>query len=471
VAQIEIHVPDIGDFSEIPVVEIAVAAGSVVAKEDPLVTLESDKATLDIPAPFAGTVVSVAVAEGDLVSQGSLVCMMETQTVDTAVSSSAPDAPPLRPDAPTREPNAPTRGPDAATRGIEPAPPPQADEDGAPPLDQADHTESSVASVPSSSASGPRRPSPTAALTGALASAHSHATPTIRRFARELGVDLTLVTGTGRKGRIVKEDVRSFVKERLGQPAAATTASGAGIPPIPAVDFEKFGPVDLQPLSRIQRVSGPHLHRAWLNIPHVTHHDETDVTDVEAFRQSIKADAATRGVRITMLAFVTKALAAALRDFPIFNASLSPDGESLVLKRYFHVGIAVDTPNGLVVPVIRDVNQLGIFELAEKMADVSERARDGRLKADDLRGGCISISSLGGIGGIGFTPIVNAPEVAILGVSKSRMQPVWNGSDFVPRLMLPLDLSYDHRVIDGAAAARFTVHLATLLSDVRRLLL
>ena len=297
----------------------------------------------------------------------------------------------------------------------------------------------------------------------------SHATPAIRRYARELGVDPASVKGTGRKGRVLREDVNAFVKKALATPPA--TAQGSGIPPIPEVDFASFGEIETRPLSRIKRIAGPHLHRSWVNVPHVTNHDEADVTELEAFRQSIKAEAASDGVRITVLAFVTRAVAATLAEFPAFNASLGPDGDSLVIKKYTHIGIAVDTPNGLVVPVLRDADRKGVYAIAREMADLGARACDGALKLDEMRGGTFTISSLGGIGGTAFTPIINAPEVAILGLSRTRMSPVWNGTEFEPRLMLPLDLSWDHRVVDGAEAARFLAHLARLLGDVRRLLL
>ena len=292
----------------------------------------------------------------------------------------------------------------------------------------------------------------------------------MRRYARELGVDLARVKGTGRKGRVLREDVSGFVKSALSAPPPAA-AEGTGIPPIPAVDFAKFGEVETRPLSRIKRISGLHLHRAWVNVPHVTSHDEADVTELEAFRRSIREEAAARGVRITLLAFITKAVAATLAEYPAFNASLGPDGDTLIVKKYVHVGIAVDTPNGLVVPVLRDADRKGVYDLAREMAELGARAREGALKSDEMKGGTFTISSLGGIGGTAFTPIVNAPEVAILGVSRARTAPVWDGSGFAPRLMLPLDLSWDHRVVDGAEAARFLAHLARLLGDVRRLLL
>ena len=293
----------------------------------------------------------------------------------------------------------------------------------------------------------------------------------MRRYARELGVDIAKVKGTGRKGRILREDISGFVKKALSAPSSPAVAAGGGIPPVPAVDFSRFGEIETRPLSRIKRISGPHLHRSWVNVPHVTNHDEADVTDLEAFRQSIKKEAAAGGVRITLLAFVTRAVAATLAEFPTFNASLGPDGDTLVLKKYVHIGIAVDTPNGLMVPVLRDADRKGVYALAREMAELGTRARDGALKSGELQGGTFTISSLGGIGGTAFTPIINAPEVAILGLSRTRMTPVWDGTAFEPRLMLPLDLSWDHRVVDGAEAARFLAHLARLLGDVRRLLL
>lgn len=430
---IAVEVPDIGDFSDVPVIEIMVSIGDTVAAEDPLVTLESDKATMDVPAPQAGTVHSIDVALGDTVSQGSVIL-----TLEPGAGASAPAAA--------------KSSPAAAPATAQPSQVPAA----------------APAAEPRATST---RASPTAAITETPAKPVSHATPAVRRFARELGVDITRVKGTGRKGRILKEDVQNFVKGALAAPAAAPAAGGMGIEPIPAVDFSRFGETETRSLSRIKKISGRHLHRAWLNVPHVTHHDEADVTEMEDFRRSLKAEGEKRGVRITALAFIMKAVAASLEEFPSVNASLSADGESLVLKKYFHIGIAVDTPNGLVVPVFRDVDKKGIFDLAAEMGDISSRARDGKLTPSEMQGGCISISSLGGIGGTAFTPIVNAPEVAILGVTRARMQPVWNGSEFEPRLMLPLDLSYDHRVIDGAEAARFVSHLAGLLGDVRRLLL
>ena len=424
---IEVVVPDIGDFADIPIIEIVVSEGQKVHAEDPLLTLESDKATMDVPAPADGIVREILVRIGDNVSAGTPIVIMD------------PDGP-------------------ASAAPTTPAPEPLA---------------TPKPAVPSPTRSRRPRPSPTATLQSndsVRNTSRSHATPAIRRFARQLGVDASLITGTGRKGRIVKEDIQRFVKDALSSSGSARQ-SGSGIPPIPEVDFSRFGAIETRPLSRIQRISGPHLHRSWLNVPHVTHHDEADITDLEAFRKSLKAEGDARGVRVTALAFIMKAVAGTLREFPTLNASLSPDGQSLILKHYYHLGIAVDTPNGLVVPVFRDVDQKSIFTLAEEMGEVSARAREGKLKPQEMQGGCMSISSLGGIGGTAFTPIVNAPEVAILGVSRARMQPVWDGSAFQPRLMMPLDLSYDHRVIDGAGAARFVAHLASVLGDLRRMLL
>lgn len=438
---ITLTVPDIGDFDAVPVIEVHVRPGSVVNVEDPLVTLESDKATMDVPATHAGTIRTVAVNVGDEIAQGAIIATLAPAQDDGSTAQATSAALPAEPALQESDPEPSTAPEDTSAK-------PQ----------------------PSRGPAKPGRGSPTAVISAqpVESNAISHATPAIRRFARELGVDLGKVTGTGRKGRILRDDVLRFVKTSLDTPERAT---GAGIEPIPAVDFSKFGETQTRPLSRIKALSGPHLHRAWLNIPHVTHHDEADVTELEAFRASLKEDAKAQGVRLTPLSFIMKAMVVALREFPTFNASLSPDGESMILKSYFNIGIAVDTPNGLVVPVLRDVDKKGIFEISSELAEVSQRARDAKLSPKDLQGGCISISSLGGIGGIGFTPIINAPEVAILGVSRSRTSPVWTGESFAPRVMLPLDLSYDHRVIDGAEAARFMVHLAAVLSDIRRLVL
>ena len=510
----EIRVPDIGDFSDVPVIEVLVEVGDRIRPEDPIVTLESDKATMDVPSPVAGRVAGIALSVGDLVSEGALILTLDPagsvdgatpaespragpsaeaaesadaasgQAPDASTSDPAPgQADPIAGTAPGQPPDAPAhaahhavpitgttsgRTPDApdASAVMAPAPSP------GPPGDAAAAPEPAPGAASQPDPRAPRgRPSPTAGLESEPAPPPvSHATPAMRRYARELGVDLARVKGTGRKGRVLREDVSGFVKSALSAPPPAA-AEGTGIAPIPAVDFAKFGEVETRPLSRIKRISGLHLHRAWVNVPHVTSHDEADVTELEAFRRSIREEAAARGVRITLLAFITKAVAATLAEYPAFNASLGPDGDTLIVKKYVHVGIAVDTPNGLMVPVLRDADRKGVYDLAREMADLGARAREGALKSDEMKGGTFTISSLGGIGGTAFTPIVNAPEVAILGVSRARTAPVWDGSGFAPRLMLPLDLSWDHRVVDGAEAARFLAHLARLLGDVRRLLL
>lgn len=439
-----VKVPDIGDFTDVEIIEVHIEPGDSVAAEDPLITLETDKASMDVPAPKAGKVAEVLVKVGDKISEGSAILSLEAEG-----KSASPPAPERRPPQPS-----PAKG--------------EEDKAKTPAAEEREKPE-----APATPSREP--PTPPPASGEAPSFAKVHASPAIRKFARELGVDLNKVTGSGRKGRITKEDVQQFVKGvmsgRSTPAAAGAPAGGAGIPPIPAVDFSQFGEIEEKPLGRIQKLSGPHLHRAWLNVPMVTHHDEADITELEAFRQSLKAEAEKQGVRVTALAFIMKAVAGALQEYPRFNSSLSPDGQSLIYKNYINIGIAVDTPNGLVVPVFRDVDKKSIYEISADLAATSKKARDGKLGPKDLSGGCISISSLGGIGGIGFTPIVNAPEVAILGVTRSRMKPVWNGKEFVPRLMMPLDLTYDHRVIDGAAGARFMVYLCEALGDLRRLLL
>ena len=437
----EVTVPDIGAFENVPIIEVHVKAGDQVNEEDPLVTLESDKATMDVPAPLAGQVLDVLVKVGDEVSTGSPIL-----TIGAGDGAVAP--PPTLVEQQEPEPSA-------------PAPPARAPE-----------TAPRDAQVPVHAAEPPRPQAPSGAardFTGL------HASPSVRRTARELGVDLAAVTGTGPKGRITKDDLLTFL--RGPEPAApavagAPAAAGTGIPEIPAQDFAQFGPARTEPLPRITKLSGPHLHRSWLNVPHVTHNDDADITVVEAYRKELDAAArAADGYRVTLLAFLMKASVSALTQFPLVNSSLSAEKDSVILKDYYHLGIAVDTPGGLVVPVIRDVDRKGISELSRELAAVSARARDGKLTTADLQGGTFTVSSLGGIGGTAFTPIVNAPEVAILGVVRSRMTPVWDGGQFVPRLLLPLSLSYDHRVIDGALAARFVRHLCHLLEDPRRLLL
>ena len=426
---IEVKVPDIGDFKNIPVIEILVKPGDTVRAEDPLVTLESDKATMEVPSPVAGTVREIRIKVGDKVSEGALVLMLEASGDALAVSKAAP-APAVAAPQPVKAPPAPA---------AKPAP---------------------VAA-------------PVAASVDEAAFGKAHASPSVRRIARELGVDLSRVKGSGPKDRVVKEDVQAYVKTELARPRGGEGGGGLGfnLPPMQPVDFSKFGPVTTQPLSRIKKLSGGFLHRNWVSIPHVTQHDEADITELEAFRKTQSEEAKKSGIKFTMLGFLMKAAVVALKQFPEFNASLSPDGESLVLKDYFHIGVAVDTPAGLVVPVIRDVDKKGLLEIARELGDLSVRMRNGKISPADLQGGCFSVSSLGGIGGTFFTPIINAPEVAILGVGKAVMKPVWNGKEFVPRLMLPLSLSYDHRVIDGALGARFSTYLTTVLSDIRRLVL
>ena len=432
----EVKVPDIGDFDEVEVIEILVSDGQQVAAEDPLITLESDKATMDIPAPQDGTIDKLLVAVGQMVSQGTPIALLK------AVAEA---------------------GDGGASAAAEPA---KAETEPTPPKAQPEAEKPQPAAPASDHHPPPTLPPPVARADGDATL--PHASPAIRRFARELGAPLAQIPGSGNKGRILKADVKAWVKQRLSAPAPH---AGGGIPPIPEIDFAQFGTVENVPLSRIAKLSGPHLRRAWLNIPHVTHHDQADITELESFRQSLKVEAEKEGIRITLLGFVIKILARALKKFPSFNASLHPDGEQLIVKKYYNIGIAVDTPQGLVVPVIKEADRKTIFELAREMGELSERARAGRLKPDDLQGGCISISSLGGIGGTAFTPIVNAPEVAILGITRTSMTPVWDGKEFRPRLMLPLDLSYDHRVIDGAEAARFVAFLRESFGDVRRLAL
>jgi len=438
-ADTEVSVPDLGDFAEVPVIEIHVAPGDVVSDEDPLITLESDKATMDIPAPAAGTVRELRVKVGDLVSRGSPILLLDTGGTEV-------EPPPLTDQ---QEPAAQAAA-DPLAAAQEPA-----------------RRSASAAPAPAAETGAPvhaGQAGPPAGFDGV------HAGPGVRRLARELGVDLTALAGTGPKGRITKDDVIAVVRGPAVAPAAPAV-QGGGIPEIPAQDFAKFGPVEIRPLSRIQRLSGPALHRSWLNVPHVTQHDEADITDLDAYRRELDAAAKADGYRVTLLAFLMKASVSALREFPKFNSSLTPDKDALIYKSYYHLGIAVDTPEGLVVPVIRDVDRKGIRELSRELGAVSARARDGKLEMADLQGACFTISSLGGIGGTAFTPIVNAPEVAILGAVRARTAPVWDGTVFVPRLMLPVSLSYDHRVIDGALAARFARYLCQLLEDVRRLLL
>ena len=431
----EVRIPDVGDVDEVTVAEILVSAGDTVAVDDSLIALESDKASMEVPSPFAGKVVKVQVAVDDEVKHGDLILTLEVDAASAAEPPKAEQEPPPEPPRPV-EPREPIEAPRAA-------------------------------SPPSS----PPQPSPAIDEEGFRM---AYASPSVRRLARQLGVDLGNVQGTGRQSRIVKDDVRSFVKAALAGEAPSAAVSGpAGFawPEMPVIDFSKFGEIEVQPLSRIRKLAARNLHRSWLHVPHVTQHDEADITELEAFRKAHGEEAKSRGFKLTPVAYLLKAAAAALAAFPRFNSALDPSGENLILKKYFHIGVAVDTPNGLVVPVVRDVDRKGLFELAQELLQTSGRAREGKLTPKDFQGSCFTISSLGGIGGTAFTPIVNAPEVAILGVSRSSMKPVWQGGEFVPRLMLPLSLSYDHRVIDGASAARFIVHLSALLGDIRKLLL
>jgi len=458
---IEVRVPDIGDFKDVPVIEVFVKPGDIVQAEDPLVTLESDKATMEVPAPLGGVVEGVRVGVGDRVSEGSpLLTLKTSQTGAEPASRSTPPS-----------------YPDNADRAI---PPMGIAASGAPPGAAA--SESAAASR--DGVSRPVQRPDVQQQAGAAAEAQrpagaAHASPSVRKFARELGVDIARVSGTGPKGRIVHEDVQQFVKTALartpaGPVAGAAGAAGAGglsVLPWPHVDFAKFGPVESKPRSRIGKISGANLARNWVMIPHVTQFDDADITDLEALRVALNKENEKAGVRITMLAFLIKAAVASLKHFPDFNASLDATGENLVRKQYFNIGFAADTPNGLVVPVVKGADAKGVLAIAKEMSELSAKARDGKLGPADMQGGCFSISSLGGIGGTAFTPIINAPEVAILGVSRSAMKPVWDGKAFVPRLMLPLSLSYDHRVIDGAQAARFITYYSSLLADFRRALL
>ncbi|AKS42975.1 dihydrolipoyllysine-residue acetyltransferase [Wenzhouxiangella marina] len=451
----EIRVPDIGDFDKVPVIEILVAEGDRIEAEQSLLTLESDKATMEVPAPAAGTLVSLKVKEGDELSEGDVIGEMELdgEGEDSGTSSEAST------EAAKDEP---TSKEDEAASDAEAKDTPAPKHESAP----------SSSEAPSSSSDGedlPPPPVPFGEMSEDPASL-PHASPSVRRLARELGVDLSRVQGSGRKGRITEDDLKAHVKERMAAPASAG-GSGLNVAEAPSVDFSKYGETEEEPLSRIKRISGPNLHRNWVSIPHVTQFDEADITEMEAFRKASQAQAEKAGTKMTPLVFLIKAVVAALAEFPQFNASLSADGQSLIRKKYFHVGVAVDTPNGLVVPVLRDCDRKGLIELAQELTDLSTRARDGKLKGDEMKGGCFSISSLGGIGGTAFTPIINAPELAILGVSRAQLKPVWDGEAFQPRLCLPLSLSYDHRVIDGADAARFTRFLASQLEDVRRMLL
>jgi pyruvate dehydrogenase E2 component (dihydrolipoamide acetyltransferase) len=454
----DILVPDIGDFKNVEIIEVNVSPGDRINENDPLITLESDKATMEVPAPKSGVVAEVRVAVGDRVSEGSPILTLEAGDAqvpeqpspaglqETDVEPARPPAPELTPPTPQRSVAAepPPTGAVAVAERPPPMPPPVGP---APAIDEA-------------------------------AFARAHASPSVRRFARELGADLGKIRGSGPKGRILEEDVQAFVKAVLSRPLEpgpvappAPPAGGLAVAEMPEIDFSQFGETETRPLTKIKKLSGAGLHRNWVTIPHVTHHEEADITELEAFRKEMNEEAKKQGFRLTMIAFLLKASVAALKQFPDFNASLDRSRENLILKKYFNIGVAVDTPEGLVVPVIRDVDRKGTFELAKELGEFSEKARARKLTPSDMSGGCFTISSLGGIGGTGFTPIVNAPEVAILGVTRSRTMPVYRNGELVPRLILPLSLSYDHRVIDGAAAARFAAYLSFVLGDVRRLVL
>ena len=437
----KVFVPDIGDFDEVEIIEVLVSAGERVEVEQSLVTLESDKATMELPSPFAGVVKHIHVAVGDKVGEGAALVDLETQAAEEKEGASAD-----------------SESDALVERRTETAP-----------------VAAALASEPARPLAELERPvkgegDPIATLRAQPARI-AFASPSVRRLAFELGVDLLRVTGTGRKGRILKEDVQDFVKAALVDPSPPPASGGFSVPEMPQIDFSKFGEIEIQALNKIRRVSARNLHRSWITVPHVTQFDEADITDLEEFRRSSGMAASEGKPKITILVFLMKALTTALRDFPQFNASLAPDGESIILKKYFHIGVAVDTEHGLVVPVIRDVDRKGLVELSEELAVVSQKARDRKLKPADLSGGSISISSLGGIGGTAFTPIVNAPEVAILGVSRSQIKSVYQHDAFVPRLMLPLSLSYDHRAIDGADAVRFTTRLKSLVMDIRNFIL
>jgi len=439
---VEVKVPDIGDFDSVEIIEVLVAVGDQIAEEDSIITVESDKASMEIPSSHAGTVKEVKVNVGDTIAEGGVMLMLE------ATAAAATDTAAVEPAAPTEE--------DVKTE-VKPEAPVAA------------ATETAPAPAPTIDV----KPSPTAHI-DPVSFKNAHASPAVRKFARELGVNLAKVGGTGRNERIVKEDVQAFVKQVMTTGGGSVNASGGaalGVEPMPQIDFSQWGEIETQTLSKINKLTGKFLHRNWVTIPHVTQFDEADITSLEAFRKQSNKEYEKEGVKFTMLSFIMKAVAAGLKKYPRFNSSLDPSGETLIMKHYFHIGVAVDTPDGLVVPVIRDVDKKSLVDISMELREISGKARDKKLKPSDMQGGCMSISSLGGIGGTKFTPIVNAPEVAILGVSKAEMKPVWNGEAFEPKLMCPLSLSYDHRVIDGADGARFITYVSHLLADARRLLL
>jgi pyruvate dehydrogenase E2 component (dihydrolipoamide acetyltransferase) len=459
----KVEVPDIGDFDDVPVIEILVSIGDEVAVEDPLVTLESDKATMDVPAPFAGVVKEISVSVGDRVAQGSVLMSIEGPdggSADGDAGAGEPAELAAAADRAARPTTAPAESLEAPSEPARPEPSPSS------------ATQPAAREPAAPSAAQPAVQAPAPARTNG--GGPIYASPSARRMARELGVDLRSVAGTGRKGRITRDDVQNLADGKGAAVPTASPGAGGGVAgldllPWPQVDFEKFGPVERVERSRIQRISAPNLARNWVMIPHVTHNDEADITELEAWRKRLNDEHARENVRFTMVSFLVAACVAALKEFPDFNSSL--DGHELVLKRYYNIGFAADTPGGLLVPVIKDADKKGLKEIATDLTELSGLAREGKLSPDQMRGATFTISSLGGIGGTSFTPIINAPEVAILGVTRAAMKPVWNGSEFVPRLMVPLSLSYDHRVIDGAAAARFVAHLVGVLSDLRRALL
>ncbi len=443
----QVLVPDIGDYKDVDIIEVMVKAGDTISAEDNLVTLETDKAAMDVPSPYAGVIKEMKVKVGDKVSQGSLILLVETS--DAAAPGCTACQPQLRRPAAAAAPQ-----PAAAAKPVAAAPAvPQA----------------SAPDMPAAPARG--TPAGAPLLHSDPSAGKAHASPAIRRFARELGVQIAQVKGSGEKGRVTKDDVQQFVKTALAQPRGAAGGNGLQVLAAPVVDFAKFGAIETRPLSRIKKISGANLHRNWVTIPHITQFDEADITEMDAFRKELGTEYAKQNIKITPLAFLVKAVVVALQQFPEFNASLDASGENLVLKKYFHIGVAVDTPDGLMVPVLRDADKKGIVQIARELGEISARAREKKITAAEMQGGCFSISSLGGIGGTAFTPIINAPEVAILGVSKAIIKPMHQDDTFVARLMLPLSLSYDHRVIDGAAAARFIVFLSQVLADTRRLAL
>jgi len=497
---VEVRVPDMGNFKDVAIIDVLVKPGESIEPEAPLVTLETEKATMDVPSTVGGVIEKIHIAKGGTVSTGDLIATVRStdaasagqpaaqpavQTASPSASGSATPSPAEAAPRPAPASTSATRPPTAPQVPPPQAAPLQAPAAAPPPPAPATSPPAGAAETPAGAA---ETPAGTAAPVGTILAgrpdlppinepgfSRAHAGPSVRRFARELGVDLTAVTGGGFKGRVTHDDVKAFVKKFLAERQApakppGAPSGGSGLPAIPVIDFAQFGPVEMRPLSRIQRISGPRLHASWVNLPHVTQFDEADITDLEAERVKLKEQALQRGIRLTPLAFVVRACVKALQEFPQFNSSLDPAGANLIFKKYIHLGFAADTPNGLVVPVVRDADRKDIYEIARQLGELSEKARAGKLTPAEMQGGSFTISSLGGIGGTAFTPIINAPEVAILGVSRSALRPMFRDGQFVPRLMLPLSLSYDHRVIDGAAAARFTTYLAQALADPRGLM-